>query len=244
MRALAAVGQLRDASGVKTLNSVAFDLTELLDTPVYRGFANHPFFEKVKSAPFSTDDVALFIGQWWHPLHYFPTFLARCVSVLPDIESKSFVTRILSQEAGNGDPRRAHEVIYIDSMALAGFDRAVVAEAAPFRETAALVAGYERASAEPRSAVGFIFATEVTDLLMVSSIGTAIERVTGLDDNEWVRIHVEQEPDHVESAEETLLAGFTADDAPRVNESAQEMWRLWAGFFDRLDAETGASLVT
>lgn len=225
---------------MKTLNPVTVDPTELLDSPVYRGFADHPFFEKVKTAPFSTDDVALFIGQWWHPLHYFPTFLARCVSVLPDIESKSAVTRILSQEAGNGDPTQAHEVIYVESMARAGFDPAVVVGSPPFPETAALVAGYEQASAAPDSAVGFIFATEVTDLLMVSSIGTAVERATGFTDNEWVRIHVEQEPEHVESAGDAMLPGFTPEAASQVAESAQEMWRLWAGFFDRLDAETGS----
>lgn len=224
----------------QTTDSVTLDGPALLDNPVHQDFTSHPFFAGIGRAPLTMRDAALFIGQWWHPLHYFPTFLSRCVSVLPDIASKSAVTRILSQEVGGGDPTRAHEVIYADSMARAGFDRAAVVASPPFAETTELVDGYERASALPHTALGFIFATEVTDLLMVSSIGTAVERVTGLADNEWVRIHVEQEPEHVEKSESTLLQGFTRDEAAVVLASAEEMWRLWSAFFDRLHAEMGA----
>jgi pyrroloquinoline quinone (PQQ) biosynthesis protein C len=221
-------------------DAVTLDGPELLDNPVHQAFTSHPFFTGIHTAPLSTADAALFIGQWWHPLHYFPTFLARCVSVLPDVASKTAVTRILDQEVGAGDPTRAHEIVYIDSMTRAGFDRDAVVAAAPFAETAELVDGYERASARAHTALGFIFATEVTDLLMVSSIGTAVERATGMADNEWVRIHVQQEPDHVEESENTLMQGFTRREAAVVLESAEEMWRLWTGFFDRLHAEMGA----
>ena len=51
--------------------------------------------------------------------------------------------------------------------------------------------GLPESSEERESALGFIFATETTDLLMVSSIGKAIERTTGVTDNEWVSIHVD-----------------------------------------------------
>jgi pyrroloquinoline quinone (PQQ) biosynthesis protein C len=213
----------------------------LAESPVYKSFAGHPFFAAVDTADFTKEQAAILIEQWWHPLHYFPTFLARCVAVLPDIAAKSAITRILNQETGNGAESRAHEVVYIDSMAKCGFARDRVTGTAPYRETAALVDGYRAASNARESALGFIFATETTDLLMVSSIGRAIERTTGVTDNEWVTIHVEQEPDHVEEANHALLANFSAREEDAVFTAANEMWRLWTAFFDRLAVETGVA---
>lgn len=202
-------------------------------------FVSAPFFDALTTGHLTRDQVSIFLGQWWHPLHYFPTFLARCVSVLPDIESKSAVTRILNQETGNGRAARAHEIIYIDSMELAGFDKVVVTGSEPFEESADLVASYEKASAERCSALGFIYATEVTDLLMVSSIGTAVERSTGMTENKWVAIHIAQEPDHVAGAGKTMLEGFSGEEENRIAEAADEMWQLWNRFFRRLARETG-----
>jgi pyrroloquinoline quinone (PQQ) biosynthesis protein C len=216
----------------------------LADSPVYRNFRDHGFFQAVDSTELTKEQAGVLIGQWWHPLHYFPTFLARCVAVLPDIASKSAITSILNQEAGAGVVARAHEVIYVDSMDKCGFGRDLVTGSAPYPETAALVDGYRRASEAPESALGFIFATENTDLLMVSSIGKAIERTTGATDNEWVSIHVEQEPDHVEEANHALMADFTAGQEDAVYQAANEMWQLWTAFFDRLAAESGVEATT
>ncbi|MEU9663108.1 TenA family transcriptional regulator [Streptomyces chartreusis] len=217
---------------------------QLGDSPVHKNFRDHPFFAMVDTADFTKEQAGTLLEQWWHPLHYFPTFLARCVAVLPDIASKSAITRILNQEAGGGKASRAHEVIYADSMEKAGFERDRVVGTAPYPETAALVEGYRKASESRESALGFIFATETTDLLMVSSIGKAIERTTGVTDNEWVSIHVEQEPDHVEEANHVLLADFSAEQEHAVLEAADEMWQLWTAFFDRLVLEVGVGAST
>lgn len=211
----------------------------LAESPVYLRFRDHPFFAAVDTAELTRERANILIEQWWHPLHYFPAFLARCVAVLPDIASKSAITSILSQEVGGGQVSQAHEVIYVESMDKCGFNRDRVTGTTPYQETAALVEGYRRASEERESALGFIFATETTDLLMVSSIGKAIERSTGATDNEWVSIHVEQEPGHVEEANHALLTDFTAEQERAVLAAADEMWSLWIAFFDRLTAESG-----
>jgi pyrroloquinoline quinone (PQQ) biosynthesis protein C len=211
----------------------------LAESPVYQSFREHPFFKAVDSADLTTEQASILIEQWWHPLHYFPTFLARCVAVLPDIASKSAITRILNQEAGGGRVEMAHEVIYVDSMEKCGFDRDRVTGTTPYEETAALVEGYRDATERPESALGFIFATETTDLLMVSSIGKAIERTTGVTDNEWVSIHIEQEPDHVEEANHALMADFSPAQEQAVYDAAERMWRLWTAFFDRLAVAAG-----
>ncbi|MFJ6616820.1 TenA family transcriptional regulator [Kitasatospora sp. NPDC091335] len=211
----------------------------LVGSEAHRAFVDHEFFRQVHSRDLSHEHVETFLGQWWHPLHYFPTFLARCISVLPDIESKSAITRILSQEAGARSARAAHEVIYADSMEKAGYDHGTVTGSAPFAETAALLAWYEKCSADRCSALGGIFATEVTDLLMVSAIGEAVTRESGTERNAWVDIHVTQEPDHVDQATNALFSGLTPEQEQAVLDSAEEMWRHWTAFFDRLAVETG-----
>jgi pyrroloquinoline quinone (PQQ) biosynthesis protein C len=209
---------------------------------VYQNFRDHPFFAAVDTAELTKEQAAILIEQWWHPLHYFPTFLARCVAVLPGIAAKTAITRILNQEVGGGVMSRAHEMIYIDSMDKCGFDRARVTGTPPYPETAALVDGYRRASDGRETALGFIFATETTDLLMVSSIGKAIERTTGITDNEWVSIHVQQEPDHVEEANHALLTDSSAEQEDAVLDAANEMWQLWTAFFARLAEEAGVAV--
>lgn len=101
---------------------------QLSDSLVHKSFRNHPFFTAVDAAEFTKEQAEILIQQWRHPLHYFPTFLARSIAVLPDIASKTAITRILNQEVGDGSVARAHEVIYRDSMHLwklwtAFFDR-------------------------------------------------------------------------------------------------------------------------
>lgn len=209
----------------------------LSESLVHQRFVEHGFFKNIEASTLTSEQISTFIGQWWHPLHYFPTFLARSVAVLPDVAAKSAITRILNQEIGGGNSKLAHEVIYVDTMERAGFDRAAVTDSPPFPETAELVEGYERASTEHLSTLGFIFSTETTDLLMVSSIGTAVERATGVTDLEWVRIHVEQEPDHVEEANHSLLQNFSPDEEAMILQSAEENWTLWHRFFDRLVEE-------
>lgn len=206
----------------------------LADSPVYQKFRDHPFFAAVDTADLTKEQATILIEQWWHPLHYFPTFLARCIAVFPDIAAKCAIARILDEEAGLGVVSKAHEVIYVNSMEKSGIDPARVTGTAPYPETAALVDGYRKATEARESALGFIFATETTDLLMVSSIGKALQRTTGVTDNEWVSIHVAQEPGHVEEANHALVANFSADEERAVIEAADEMWRLWTAFFDRL----------
>ena len=198
---------------------------------------HHDFFRRVKTESMTAKDVAIFLGQWWHPLHYFTTFLARSISVMPDVKLKCAVSKILNEEAGEGNPQRAHEVIYVDTMTKAGFPEAEVNATAPFAETRELLAGYEQASAATLPALGFIFATEVADLAMVSGIGTAVKRVTGMDRLEWVNIHIEQEPGHVDEAGSTMMPNYTVEEEASIVQNAERMWRLWIAFFDRLEKE-------
>jgi pyrroloquinoline quinone (PQQ) biosynthesis protein C len=183
------------------------------------------------------EQVVVILGQWFHPLHYFPTFLSRLISVAPDIETQTFVSRILWEELGEGDPRQAHEKIYIETIQDGGFTRAQVAEAPPLAATRQLVEGYREASGSCLSGLGFLYGTEVVDLPMVATIGELMRRSTGKRNLPWVNIHVAQEPGHVESAEETLKPSFGEHEQRRVLENAERMWTLWIDFFKSVRAE-------
>lgn len=206
----------------------------LEENPLRKELIHHPFFREVKSSELRREQVGVFLGQWWHPLHYFPNFLSRTIDAVPVLEMKTAVCKILNQELGEGIPAMAHERIYVSTMEAAGFDRATVAEAPPFEETRRLVERYREASADRLSALGFVYGTEVADLAMVAGIGNAVRRVSGLKDLPWVDIHIQQEPDHVEQASGALEAGLTGEEIEKVEASAEEMWRLWIAFFDRL----------
>ena len=206
----------------------------LEQNPLRKALVHHPFFKEVKSFDLTREKVGVFLGQWWHPLHYFPHFLSRTIDQVPMLEMKTAISKILYQELGEGSPERAHERIYVSTMTDAGFDEATVAQAPPFEETRRLVQRYREASGDRLGALGFVYGTEVADLAMVSGIGNAVRRVTGAKDLPWVDIHVLQEPDHVEQVNEAIEPDFTGEEVNEIVARAEEMWSLWIAFFDRL----------
>ncbi|HEX6046566.1 MAG TPA: iron-containing redox enzyme family protein [Pyrinomonadaceae bacterium] len=183
------------------------------------------------------EQAVVILGQWFHPLHYFPMFLSRLISVTPSIDSQTHISRILWEELGEGDPRRAHENIYIETMTTGGFTQAQFTEAPPLAATGKLIDGYKRASSDYLSGLGFLYGTEVVDLQMVATIGALMKRSTGLRTLPWVDIHVAQEPGHVESSTQTLDQLLTDDVQHRVVTSAEEMWTLWKDFFKSIRRE-------
>ena len=203
--------------------------------PLRQQLISHSFFDRIGSADLSRGQVATFLGQWWHPLHYFPVFLSRLISVAPRVELKTAVSKILFQELGEGDAGRAHEIVYINTMTRLGFGRTEMSGAAPLPATARLVAAYAESSAELIAGLGFLYGTEVADLAMVSGIGTAVRRVTGATRLEWVDIHVEQEPEHVARASDAVALDLSGAEESALLAAAEMMWRRWIGFFDELE---------
>lgn len=212
--------------------------------PLRQSLVSHAFFDRIADEQLSRGQVATFLGQWWHPLHYFPVFLSRLISVAPRVELKTAISKILYQELGEGDAVRAHEVIYIKTMTPLGFARAEVSGAAPLPATARLVAAYAESAGDPLAGLGFLYGTEVADLTMVSGIGTAVRRVTAATSLEWVDIHVEQEPEHVARANDAVGLDFSEAEEKALLAGAETMWRHWIAFFDQLEHTVFANQAT
>src|ERR1700741_877304 len=183
------------------------------------------------------EQMVLVLGQWFHPLHYFPTFLSRLISVTPELRTQTFISRILWEELGKGDPQGSHEKIYIETITDGGFAVSDVSEAPPLPATQRLVAGYERSSSSPLSGLGFLYGTEVMDLYMVATVGGLMRRCTGKQNLAWVNVHVDQEPGHVESSVNSVRPVLTAEDQKEVVNKAEELWELWTDFFKSVKDE-------
>lgn len=206
----------------------------LLNNPLRNDLVRYLKSLKADCGVLSREQVIVVLGQWFHPLHYFPDFLSRLISVSPDLETKTAISRILWQELGEGDPAQAHERIYVSTVADGGFTAERVTKAEAFPATRALVAGYKKASEEHLSGLGFMYGTEVVDLPMVATIGELMRRCTGRHDLPWVAIHVKQEPGHVEHSNDALQPILTEEERRRVVSSAEQMWTLWLDFFSSI----------
>lgn len=211
--------------------------TLLATNPEKRKLVSYLHDLKRSCGTLSREQVLIILGQWFYPLHYFPTFLSRLISVTPQIDTQTFISRILWQELGEGDPNFAHERIYIETISDNGFEAKQVAEAASFPATRELVDGYRDASGDYLSGLGFLYGTEVVDLPMVATIGELMKRCTGKESLPWVDIHVSQEPHHVESSDSTLQLPFTEEEQQQIVANAERMWKLWLNFFRGIEAE-------
>ncbi len=219
-------------------------LLQLNHQPLRKQLISHSFLKKMRSHELSNEQVTTILGQWFHPLHHFPVFLSQLISILPSLSVQTFISKILWQELGEGDPERAHQDIYIKSMVGLGFGQDTFVNRPPLPATRDLVNGYKKSIQDGHLAgLGFVFGTEVADLAMVSAIGHSVTNLKKVKYIEWVDIHCQQEPNHVESVGSALSALgekiFTSSfEEEQVIKNAAAIWQLWIGFFDSLEKET------
>lgn len=214
-------------------------LVQLKQQPLRNQLASHPFLKKMRNDQLSNKQVTTVLGQWFHPLHHFPVFLSQLVAILPSLPMQTFISKILWQELGEGNPKRAHEDIYIRSMVDLGFTQDCFVNKPLLPATKKLIDGYKESIQDGHLAgLGFVFATEIADLSMVSAIGYSVRTLKKVKQIEWVDIHVQQEPDHVECVDNALEEKlFTPSEEKQVIRNAEKMWELWIGFFDSLNDE-------
>lgn len=209
-------------------------LDDLSRSPARQAVTEHEFFSMIATGKLDKAQVATFLGQYWYPLHYFPTFLARMVAEAPATEVKTVVSRILWQELGQGEAARSHEALYIDTMTSAGLERSAFVDVPAFASTKALVEGYASASQNYLTAVGWLYGTEVNDLTIVVGLGKAVRSVTQQKDLPWVVVHAHEEPSHVNDASEAVGQEFTDEERQVIFRAAEDSWQRWAAFFTEL----------
>ena len=106
----------------------------------------HPFLRKLKVSDLSRDQAEVIIGQYWYPMHNFTSFLPKVVSIAPNIETKTEVSRIMWQELGEGDAEQSHEALYLSTFLACGLRHDAIAETEALPATDRLIDGYKRAA--------------------------------------------------------------------------------------------------
>jgi pyrroloquinoline quinone (PQQ) biosynthesis protein C len=213
---------------------------KLLDNPARKQLIEHPLFQAIDRGEIDRSMIQSVLGQWWHPLHFFPDFMSGAVAAMPTIEAKSFLANILNEETGNGRAEDAHERLFIVTARNAGLDEQQVVATPPTEETRRLVEGYRDSVRSMPTALGFVYGTEVVDLVMVSQVNKALRHLAPNADLPWVDIHISQEPNHVAQANRSIDIGLTEEEERAFISAAESVWSLWGGMFasaSRLAAE-------
>lgn len=201
----------------------------LKSNPVRRELYHHDLFS---TESFSMESAAYLLGQYWHPLHYFPNFLARFIDAAPSLAIQAATAAILNEELGEGNIANAHEKLYVDTICPLGFTEEQLTGQAPNEATKALVELYRSTSAELYGALGSMYATESTDLAIVAGIGKLVKKAANHKGSiGWIDIHVQQEPGHVDKTDDTVMH-LSAEEEALVVRHAENMWRGWINFFN------------
>ncbi|MBA0882483.1 iron-containing redox enzyme family protein [Flavobacterium undicola] len=220
----------------KTLSEIQ---KELKADPKRLELVSHQFLKKMKGGQLTRDEVSMVVGQWYYPLENFPFFLSKSISNIKNTSIQSFISDILHEELGCGNPNDSHLELYISTCVDVGLDEKQIANSPAFDATNELIKGYKAAAEGFNSSLGFLYATEVADLVMVSSIGLAISKISGkqMEDLPWVDIHVKQEPNHVKNVDNVLDIKFEKERVDEILRTAREMWNLWINFFTEIDLQ-------
>ncbi|MDJ0835376.1 MAG: iron-containing redox enzyme family protein [Acidobacteriota bacterium] len=205
--------------------------TKLKSNSARNRLYHHPLFQL---NTVDRDKVSLLLGQYWRPLHFFPNFLSRMVNAVPQLAVKTAVSTILFEELGEGRVDKAHERIYLASLTDLGFAETALTDAEPFEETRRLVEIYAETAEDLLPALGSLYATESTDLAIVSGIGKLITAATGAGEIPWVDIHIRQEPNHVAQTDLTVV-NLTPEEEEQVIAHAERMWQAWNEFFTAIE---------
>ncbi len=210
-------------------------LEKLRLEPLRKELMNHSLLLEMRREGLKLPQLITVLAQWYHPLHYFPVFLARLIAILPQISMQTSVSKILWQELGEGHTDQAHEIIYQRTIQSLLIKPEQFINCPPLPETRALLAGYRQATEQNYLAgLGFAFGTEAADLAMVSSIGKAAARFSPEPSLEWVDIHIKQEPMHTDCMDDALQAGLSPQEEEEVLVYAKKMWKLWIDFFSAI----------
>jgi pyrroloquinoline quinone (PQQ) biosynthesis protein C len=211
------------------------EIEALMAQKLDRKIIYHPLLSRVRAKNVKYNDVQMILEQYWHPIKFFPKFLATAVAQSNFIDTQTQISKILYQELGEGNSKRAHPEVYLESMALAGFNTQSIQKSETLSGTRDLMAGFKNSLLSEYSSYGFIYGTELIDLALVSGIGQAVRDVSGIRMNEWIDVHVEQEPDHVASASIAVTSNVGATHHEEILNSVTQSLALWTGFLDHLE---------
>jgi DMATS type aromatic prenyltransferase len=201
---------------------------------------DHPLFTRLHREPPRVGPLwAILANNWVGIGNHFPRWLAALVARVDDDRVRSVLAKQLDDELGNGDPTRAHRVLFqrmladLEPFAMPGDRDALLA---PGRAVAkGLARNYlEKPELE---AIGGTLITEVFGKQVDQAIGALLRRQDQIDPASltWLVLHETLEEDHADESMQ-LAAMVGADPATHaaVCDGAKQLAALGFSYFDDL----------
>lgn len=85
---------------------------DLREFVLQHGAVNNPFLDRFQNAEFTDDEFRHFAIQFFAFVKHFPRILATLLANTPDDAAADELTKILTSELGDGNPKRRHEYLY------------------------------------------------------------------------------------------------------------------------------------
>lgn len=202
--------------------------------------ADHPLFQRLAREPAAVGPLwAILANNWVAVGDQFPRWLAHLVARVEHDGMRSILAKQLNDELGDGDPARAHRVLFqtmladLEPYALPGDREALLAPGRRFAQ--GLAHNYlERPWLE---AVGGSLVAEVYGKQVDQLIGALLRRQRELDPASltWLVLHETLEEDHAsESVDLARMTPQTAEARAAVCRGAEELAALGMRYFDEL----------
>ena len=214
------------------------DLVDWYDT--VERVSDHPLFRRLADEPPAVAPLWTILANNFVAVgDRFPRWLASLVARVDDDRMRSILAKQLNDELGDGDPTRAHRVLFqtmladLEPYAPAGDRDALLAPGRRFAED--LARNYlERPALE---AIGGTLVAEVFGKQVDQSVGALLRRQRDLDPGSltWLVLHETLEEDHAD--ESRTLARMTPSDPDAhaaVCRGAEELAALGGRYFDDL----------
>jgi DMATS type aromatic prenyltransferase len=201
---------------------------------------DHPLFQRLAREPAAVAPLwAILANNWVAVGDQFPRWLAHLVARVEDDAMRSVLAKQLNDELGDGDPARAHRVLFqtmladLEPYALAGDREALLVPGRRFAE--GLARNYlERPWLE---AVGGSLVAEVYGKQVDQAVGALLRRQRDVDPASltWLVLHETLEQEHAsEAIDLARMTPPTAEAHAAICRGAEELAALGTRYFDEL----------
>ncbi len=214
---------------------------EMLDVVRRHRAVNNRFLNRFAAGRVKDEQLGTFAREFYHFSRQFPAILAKLLANTADEAEAEELTKILSSEIGDGDPKQRHELMFRRFLRSLGIEPRDAIGAKKLPTTKAYLGGLERlyGGRDHIAALGASFALENMATPMWDKLVPGLEsvrsRIPGLD-IEFFTFHQQIEHMHEEAMGETL--GLQSDD-PQVQRrfatGALAALDLLAGLWDGIE---------
>ena len=199
---------------------------------------NNRFLDRFSAGQMTDEEFVTFAREFYHFSRKFPAILAGLLANTADEAEAEELTKILSSELGDGDPKARHELMFRRFLRTAGIEPRDAIEATMLPTTKAYLDGLRRLyeGRDHVAALGASFALENMATPMWAKLIPGLEKIRARKprlDIEFFTFHRELEHLHEEAMGETLgLQSTDPGDQRRFRAGAGAALDFLARFWD------------